>query len=141
MRSERTQKQVMSLKTWNAFQEWMDKELNGCRHLFVVSSIPVVYVNSNLVEAAFGFLPGQQDLEDDFKDQWLSLTHKEERLRLIHRLSEIFGEDGLPHNDRLGRCARRGARLPTVGTGRLRQREAETSSTSLSPQRSCTHHR
>jgi hypothetical protein len=77
---------VMSLETWNALQGWMDKELEGCRHLFVVSSIPVVYVNSNLVEAAFGFLPGQQDLEDDFKDQWLSRTHKEERLRLIHRL-------------------------------------------------------
>jgi hypothetical protein len=94
MRSERTQKRVMSLKTWNALQEWMDKELEGCRHLFVVSSIPVVYVNSNLVEAAFGFLPGQQDLEDDFKDQWLSRTHKEERLRLIHRLLKFSQKSG-----------------------------------------------
>ena len=118
MRSERTQKRVMSLKTWNALQEWMDKELEGCRHLFVVSSIPVVYVNSNLVEAAFGFLPGQQGLEDDFKDQWLSRTHKEERLRLIHRLLRFSEKTGCPHVDRLGRRARRGARLPTVGAGR-----------------------
>jgi hypothetical protein len=94
MRSERTQKRVMSLKTWNALQEWMDKELKECRHLFVVSSIPVVYVNSNLVEAAFGYLPGQQDLEDDFKDQWLSRTHKEERLRLIHRLLRFSEKTG-----------------------------------------------
>jgi hypothetical protein len=94
MRSERTQKRVMSLKTWNALQEWMDEKLEGCRHLFVVSSIPVVYVNSNLVEAAFGFLPGQQDLEDDFKDQWLSRTHKEERLRLIHRLLRFSKKSG-----------------------------------------------
>ena len=94
MRSERTQKRVMSLETWNVLQEWMDEELEGCRHLFVVSSIPVVYVNSNLVEAAFGFLPGQQDLEDDFKDQWLSRTHKEERLRLIHRLLRFSEKSG-----------------------------------------------
>ena len=94
MRSERTQKRVMSLETWNVLQEWMDEELEGCRHLFVVSSIPVVYVNSNLVEAAFGFLPGQQDLEDDFKDQWLSRAHKEERLRLIHRLLRFSEKSG-----------------------------------------------
>src|SRR5918993_3636951 len=94
MRSERTQKRVMSLKTWNALQEWMDKELKDCKHLFVVSSIPVVYVNSNLVEAVFGFLPGQQDLEDDFRDQWLSRTHQEERLRLVHRLLNFSKERG-----------------------------------------------
>ena len=94
MRSERTQKRVMSLKTWNALQGWIEKELDGCRHLFVVSSIPVVYVNSNLVEAVFGFLPGQQDLEDDFKDQWRSRTHKEERLRLIHRLLRFSEKSG-----------------------------------------------
>ena len=50
----------------------MRKELEGCIHLLVVSSIPVIYVNANLIEAVFGFLPGQQDLEDDFRDQWLA---------------------------------------------------------------------
>jgi hypothetical protein len=39
-------------------------------------------------------LPGQQDLEDDFKDQWLSRTHKEERLRLIHRLLSFSEKSG-----------------------------------------------
>lgn len=51
-----------------------------------MSSIPVVYINSNMLEDIFGWIPGQQDLEDDFKDQWISRTHMEERLRLIHRL-------------------------------------------------------
>jgi hypothetical protein len=36
----------------------------------------------------FGFLPGQQDLEDDFKDQWRTRTHKEERPRLVHPIGE-----------------------------------------------------
>lgn len=106
MRSERTQEQVMSLETWNRIQEWMYAELPAgkdaggvvtrgrCQHLLVMSSIPVVYVNSNMLEAAFGWLPGQQDLEDDFKDQWLSRTHQEERLRLIHRLLKFSKETG-----------------------------------------------
>jgi PhoD related phosphatase len=92
MRSERTQDQVMSLETWNQVRQWMDDEAQGCDHLLVMSSIPVVYVNANMLEAAFGLLPGQQDLEDDFKDQWLSRTHQEERLRLIHRLLKFSKE-------------------------------------------------
>lgn len=106
MRSERTQDQVMSLETWNRIQEWMYSELPAitdaggatartrCQHLLVMSSIPVVYVNSNMIESAFGFFPGQQDLEDDFKDQWLSRTHHEERLRLIHRLLKFSKDSG-----------------------------------------------
>jgi hypothetical protein len=89
MRSERTQERVMSLETWNALRDWMDRELEGCEHLLVMSSIPIIYVNSNMIEAALGFLPGQQDLEDDFKDQWLSRTHQEERLRFVHRLLQF----------------------------------------------------
>jgi len=94
MRSERTQKQVISLKVWDTLQDWMRKELEGCMHLLVVSSIPVVYVNANLIQAVFGFLPGQQDLEDDFRDQWLSRTHQEERLRFVHRLLNFSNERG-----------------------------------------------
>ena len=94
MRSERTYDRVMSPRTWEAVYAWMaqtfPKEPDSTKvtgeHLFVMSSIPVVYVNSNMLEDAFGLLPGQQDMEDDFKDQWLSRTHQEERLRFIHRL-------------------------------------------------------
>lgn len=106
MRSERTQEQVMSLETWNRVRDWLDEELTevknpdgsikrpACKHLLLMSSIPVVYVNANMLESMFGLLPGQQDLEDDFKDQWLSRTHQEERLRLIHRLLKFSKESG-----------------------------------------------
>lgn len=86
MRSERTQNQVMSPATWDSVYKWMDEQAVKCKHLIVMSSIPVVYINSNMLEDIFGWIPGQQDLEDDFKDQWISRTHMEERLRLIHRL-------------------------------------------------------
>ncbi|PRY02753.1 hypothetical protein CLV24_1476 [Pontibacter ummariensis] len=106
LRSERTQQQVMSLESWNKVRDWMDEELRekrdkegkvtqaGCKHLLVMSSIPLVYVNLNMLESAFGLLPGQQEMEDDFRDQWLSRTHQEERLRLIHRLLKFSEETG-----------------------------------------------
>lgn len=86
MRSERTSDQVMKRETWDSVYAWMNQNLANCKHLVVMSSIPLVYVNSNMLEDVFGWLPGQQDLEDDFRDQWVSRTHMEERLRLIHRL-------------------------------------------------------
>jgi hypothetical protein len=102
MRSERTQDQVMSQASWEGVYDWMDqypKRSNDApssgEHLIVMSSIPVVYVNSNMLEGFFGWLPGQQDLEDDFKDQWVSKTHMEERLRLIHRLLLFSKETGV----------------------------------------------
>ncbi len=102
MRSERTQDQVMSLETLNHLRDWMDEQLSentpgdgtACKHLLLLSSIPLVYVNMNLLEDMFGALPGHQELEDDFKDQWLSRAHQEERLMLIHRLLNFSGSSG-----------------------------------------------
>lgn len=107
MRSKRTQDQVMSPESWERAFKWMSDEFpkrerpkDGSQlpptgeHLIVMSSIPVVYINSNMLEDIFAWLPGQQDLEDDFKDQWVSLTHMQERLRLIHRLLLFSKESG-----------------------------------------------
>lgn len=88
MRSERSQSQVLSQDTWDAVYKGL-KDLEGCKHLFVLSSIPVVHPDFSLVESIFGFIPGQQELEDDLKDHWHSRSHKAERLRLIHRLLRV----------------------------------------------------
>ncbi|MEE9250488.1 MAG: alkaline phosphatase D family protein [Alphaproteobacteria bacterium] len=85
MRSERSQAQVLSDKSWRAIYAELDS-LKGCKHLLVLSSIPVVHPDFSLVESIFGIIPGRQSLEDDLKDHWHSRTHKAERLRLIHRL-------------------------------------------------------
>lgn len=105
LRSERTQKTVMSPETWGQVYDWMNAEFvekantnspaqSPCKHLLVMSSLPVVYFNLNMIEVAFRLLPGQQELEDDLKDQWLSQTHQGERLRLIHRLLKFSKESG-----------------------------------------------
>ncbi|MDR2155264.1 MAG: alkaline phosphatase family protein [Burkholderiaceae bacterium] len=85
MRSERSQTQVLGKESWNSVFNWIDqhKELD---HLFVMSSIPVVHPSLGLLESLLKLVPGQQELEDDFKDHWSSRSHLAERLRLVHRL-------------------------------------------------------
>ena len=105
LRSERTQSQVMSLETWNSLQTWLEdalpekimadgSRLTGCRHLLVMSGIPIVNANLSLLEATLDIQPGQQRNEDDLKDQWLSRAHQQERLRLIHRLLQLSKQSG-----------------------------------------------
>jgi PhoD related phosphatase len=87
LRSERTLKQVMTPKTWDAITPWLDQlSKTVVDHLFVMSSIPVVHPDLSWAEEFFDWLPGQQELEDDLHDHWNSPAHKEERVRLIHRL-------------------------------------------------------
>ncbi len=85
MRSERTNERVLSLQHWNLVYEWIDG-LKDLDHLIVLSSIPVVYPGFDTLERLLGAIPGHQDLEDDLRDHWNSNPHKDERLRLIHRL-------------------------------------------------------
>jgi phosphodiesterase/alkaline phosphatase D-like protein len=93
MRSERSQSKVLGEDSWDAVYKGL-KSLKGCKHLFVLSSIPVVHPDFSLVESVFGLIPGRQELEDDLKDHWHSRSHKAERLRMIHRLFEFAEENG-----------------------------------------------
>ncbi len=87
LRSERTPDVVMGEQSWQAAYSWLDAQAD-CRHMLVMSSIPVVHPDFSTLEMLLCALPGQQELEDDLKDHWLSRTHQWERLRLIHRLQE-----------------------------------------------------
>ena len=80
--------QVMSDVTWRAVYKWLDEQeaAGDMKHLFVMSSIPVVHPSFELLEKLLGIFPGQQTLEDDLRDHWTSPPHKAERLRLVHRL-------------------------------------------------------
>lgn len=88
MRSERTTDLVLSPDHWNSVYQWLTA-LPQVDHLIVMSSIPVVYPGFDTIERILGWLPGQQELEDDLRDHWNSRPHKGERLRLIHRLLEL----------------------------------------------------
>ena len=97
MRSERTESQVMGPQSWKAVYDWLDavpKASDGSpKHLFIMSSIPVVYPDFSMLEAALGIFPGRQELEDDLKDHWTSVPHRQERLRMIHRLLDFSAKN------------------------------------------------
>ena len=93
MRSERTRSQVISPESWKAIYDWLEataprkkSQTPPARHLLLMSSIPVVHPEFALLEKLLGIFPGRQELEDDLRDQWLSVPHRQERLRLVHRL-------------------------------------------------------
>jgi hypothetical protein len=83
--------QVLSPRSWDAVYQWLAAQEagGGMKHLFVMSSIPVVHPSLELIEKVLCVLPGQQEMEDDLRDHWNSPPHKAERLRLIHRLLQV----------------------------------------------------
>ena len=91
-RSERTQLQVLTRETWDAIWGWTDQQPTSGRlkHLLVVIAVPVVHADFGLIETLMGWLPGEQELEDDLRDHWLSPGHRKERLRLIRRLLDLM---------------------------------------------------
>ena len=96
LRSERTLDQVVSPPSWEAIYAALDKvagpggrQKGTCRQLLVMSSIPVMHARFGQIETILGWIPGQQELEDDLHDHWSSRPHRAERLRLIHRLLDF----------------------------------------------------
>lgn len=92
LRSERqpaldahTPDQIIAPASWNALYTWLD-QANSHKHLLLMSSIPVAYLDLGKIERLLTLIPGQQSLEDDLRDHWRSVPHLQERLRLIHRL-------------------------------------------------------
>lgn len=89
LRSERTQRQILSPQSWEAVFTAVDAA-HDLSHLLVMSSIPVLHPDMSFIERGLGLLPGNQGgIEDDLNDQWVSYNHKTERLRLIHRLFDF----------------------------------------------------
>jgi hypothetical protein len=88
LRSERCASHVMSPASWDAAFTWLEGQ-EGLRHVLVMTSIPLVYSDLDAVQDLLGYLPGQQELEDDLRDHWYSRAHQGERLRLIHRLLDL----------------------------------------------------
>jgi hypothetical protein len=88
MRSQRTsESQVVGAKHWKEIYDWIKNEIpKDVVHLLVMSSIPVVYPGFDTLESLLKFIPGHQDLEDDLRDHWNSVPHKDERVRMVRNL-------------------------------------------------------
>lgn len=93
LRSERTPTRVMSEKTWAMLPEWLD-HFAECRHLLVMSSVPLLFPNTAGLERMVGLIPGRIGIEDDLRDQWRSHAHTEEWQRLIQLLCNFSRRSG-----------------------------------------------
>jgi hypothetical protein len=86
LRSERTLSQVMKPESWTALLSWMDQPRDRLKHLFFMSSIPLVYADGSALERILSDIPFHQGAEDDLRDQWTNYRHAAERTRLFRRL-------------------------------------------------------
>jgi hypothetical protein len=89
LRSERSLSQVMALPSWNALLRWVEQPRDPLRHLFFMSSIPLVYADGSALERILSTIPFHQGAEDDLRDQWTNHRHDGERTRVIHRLLDL----------------------------------------------------
>ncbi|WP_448204732.1 alkaline phosphatase D family protein [Azospirillum sp. sgz302134] len=86
LRTERTPRRVLSDRSWSLLPEWLER-FDGCRHLVLMSSVPLLFLDTAPVERALGALPLRIGIEDDLRDQWRSHAHAEEWQRLIELLA------------------------------------------------------
>jgi hypothetical protein len=93
LRSERRLEHVMGEAGWRAFARMLDG-LAGCRHVLLLSSVPLLNAHEHLLERLYETLPGQQYFQLDLRDQWRSIFHRDEWLRLLHQLFAFSARTG-----------------------------------------------
>lgn len=93
LRSERSRQRIMGEAGWRGFEAALEG-LADCRHLLVMSSVPLANANLSAAERVFVALPGHSDLEDDLRDQWQSFGHREEWRRMLRCLIDFGTRSG-----------------------------------------------
>jgi hypothetical protein len=93
LRSERTAARVMGEAGWRALERSL-QDLRDCRHLLVMSSVPLINTSLGPIERLLVAIPGHQNLQDDLRDQWQSYAHREEWRRILTRLADFAEETG-----------------------------------------------
>eukprot|EP01120_Amphizonella_sp_Union-15-10_P005758 TRINITY_DN1749_c0_g1_i4.p1 TRINITY_DN1749_c0_g1~~TRINITY_DN1749_c0_g1_i4.p1 ORF type:complete len:695 (+),score=137.31 TRINITY_DN1749_c0_g1_i4:55-2139(+) len=88
MRTERNRNQILSPKSWEAVQTSLNNLLNSdIHHLFVLSGVPVLYDNFELVSQ---LIAGHNfDIEDDLTDHWAHPTHVKELELFVTKLFDF----------------------------------------------------
>lgn len=95
LRSGRDRRRVMDEAGWRAFLDSL-RGMADCRHVLLLSSVPLVNVQLDLLERLFSIVPGQQEWQDDLVDQWPSLAHRAEWIRMLRALLGFSAERHVP---------------------------------------------
>jgi hypothetical protein len=93
LRSERSRRNILGEAGWRDFTAALEG-LAECRHVLLVFTVPLVNAQLPKMERLFNSIPGHQSWEDDLVDQWPSLAHREEWLRLLRLLTEFSARTG-----------------------------------------------
>ena len=93
LRSGRNRDRIMGEVGWQAFIAALEG-MAGCRHVLLVSTVPLVNAHLTLMERLFALIPGHQSWQDDLIDQWVSLAHWEEWSRVLDTLLTFSARTG-----------------------------------------------
>lgn len=93
LRAERSRCRVMGDDSWRAFKTMLEG-MADCRHVLLISSVPLLNAAEPLLERLFEALPGHQPFQLDLRDQWRSIWHRDEWLRLLRHLLAFAGRTG-----------------------------------------------
>jgi hypothetical protein len=93
LRSERSRQRVMGESGWRGFTAALSG-MGGCRHVLIMSSVPLTHIEMPLLERIYTTLPGHSDLEDDLRDQWQSAAHRAEWKRTLAHLVAFSARTG-----------------------------------------------
>jgi hypothetical protein len=93
LRSERTRGRIMGEAGWRHCEAALES-LAGCRHVLVMSSVPLVNADMTWLERLYVAAPGHSDLEDDLRDQWQSVGHRNEWRRMLACLVAFSARTG-----------------------------------------------
>ena len=78
---------------WRAFGAMLE-ELADCRHVLLLSSVPLLNAHERSLEWLYEALPSYQYFQLDMRDQWRSIFHRDEWLRLLHHLFAFSARTG-----------------------------------------------
>jgi hypothetical protein len=93
LRSERTRDRVMGAAGWSSLAAALER-MADCRHVLLLSSMPLVTCDLRALERLFDLLPGHQTWQDDLVDQWPSRAHGAEWRRLLRALVAFSADTG-----------------------------------------------
>ncbi|MFV3128630.1 alkaline phosphatase family protein [Niveispirillum sp. KHB5.9] len=94
LRSERTHTSVLSPASLSEMPEWLER-FATCRHLLLMSSVPLIFPGFGLAERLLNMLPGRQTMEDDLRDQWRSPVHLEQWRTVLRILADFARRSGV----------------------------------------------
>jgi hypothetical protein len=94
LRSERSRARVLGQAGRRALTAALES-MADCRHVLLLSSMPLVNPHLGALERFFNLMPGHQTWQDDLVDQWPSLAHWEEWQDLLRELVDFSERTGV----------------------------------------------